>query len=413
MRVLNLIAAVLLGLLGLSSAVEGQAGSNPDPLIQSLRSAYPGVAVYDSNGRVRAVFSANAEAQTCDGPGQGSVVMTYDAARQVTVLVGAYRWSNRTYLTQTWEWDGSQWKKRAEVGPMFSSASFVFDARREVLVMPLSYGRISEWDGAIWIDRGMVGPEWSFSPAAAYDSKRGVTVIHVEDSLHFPLGPATFEWDGDQMEFLGYIGPYRWAGHAMAYDEARGVSVLFGGAEPGSATRYRNDTWTWDGTVWTQVATTGPTPRGGSMAYDSARKVIVLFGGGDETQLFGDTWEWDGQSWDLRATTGPAPRGGHGLAYDSARGVTVLYGGHTDEGESGETWEWNGKSWTLRHVTCYADCDTSTGCANLDLLDFICFGNSFVTGDPYACDCDTSTGPGVCDLLDFICFQTAFVVGCP
>ena len=62
---------------------------------------------------------------------------------------------------------------------------------------------------------------------------------------------------------------------------------------------------------------------------------------------------------------------------------------------------------------CYADCDQSTGAGVLDLIDFICFGNSFVKGEPYACDCDTSTGPGVCDLLDFICFQSAFVSGCP
>ena len=63
--------------------------------------------------------------------------------------------------------------------------------------------------------------------------------------------------------------------------------------------------------------------------------------------------------------------------------------------------------------SCYADCDQSTGVGVLDLIDFICFGSSFVLGDPYACDCDTSTGPGVCDLLDFICFQSAFVNGCP
>ena len=61
-----------------------------------------------------------------------------------------------------------------------------------------------------------------------------------------------------------------------------------------------------------------------------------------------------------------------------------------------------------------AQCEgTWTGLGVLDLIDFICFGTSFVAGEPYACDCDTSTGPGVCDLLDFICFQSAFVAGCP
>ena len=63
--------------------------------------------------------------------------------------------------------------------------------------------------------------------------------------------------------------------------------------------------------------------------------------------------------------------------------------------------------------SCYADCDTSTGVGVLDVFDFLCFQNSFVNGEPYACDCDTSTGPLVCDLFDFLCFQDAFVGGCP
>jgi outer membrane protein assembly factor BamB len=62
---------------------------------------------------------------------------------------------------------------------------------------------------------------------------------------------------------------------------------------------------------------------------------------------------------------------------------------------------------------CYADCDQSTGASVLDIFDFLCFQNSFVAGEPYACDCDTSTGPGVCDVFDFLCFQNSFVGGCP
>ena len=61
---------------------------------------------------------------------------------------------------------------------------------------------------------------------------------------------------------------------------------------------------------------------------------------------------------------------------------------------------------------CYADCTTSTGVGVLDIFDFLCFQDSFVNGEPYACDCNTSTGP-VCDIFDFLCFQDAFVAGCP
>ncbi|MCH8271264.1 MAG: hypothetical protein IH985_08670 [Planctomycetes bacterium] len=59
---------------------------------------------------------------------------------------------------------------------------------------------------------------------------------------------------------------------------------------------------------------------------------------------------------------------------------------------------------------CYADCD---GSGTLDIFDFLCFQNSFVLGEPYACGCDASTGQLVCDVFDFLCFQDAFVAGCP
>ena len=62
---------------------------------------------------------------------------------------------------------------------------------------------------------------------------------------------------------------------------------------------------------------------------------------------------------------------------------------------------------------CYADCDTSTGVGVLDIFDFLCFGNAFDQGDPYACNCDESTGPNTCDIFDFLCFGNAFDAGCP
>jgi hypothetical protein len=54
-----------------------------------------------------------------------------------------------------------------------------------------------------------------------------------------------------------------------------------------------------------------------------------------------------------------------------------------------------------------------TGTGVLDIFDFLCFGNRFDVGDPYACDCDVTTGPGLCDIFDFICFGDAFNAGCP
>jgi len=62
---------------------------------------------------------------------------------------------------------------------------------------------------------------------------------------------------------------------------------------------------------------------------------------------------------------------------------------------------------------CYADCDSSSGLGVLDIFDFICFQDEFVSGTFYACDCSRATGASVCDIFDFLCFQDRFVSGCP
>ena len=356
-------------------------------------------------------LSAAVSAQSCDAPRSSTGVMTYDSARGVAVYHYTRRVDQSERISETWEWDGFDWSKRAETGPQIVGTGFVFDTRRNKTVMPVGHGSVYEWDGEEWTGYFGVGPGWSLGQAAAYDSVRGVTVINVEDSWHLPGGPGTFEWDGQSITQINYTGPYR-SGHSLVFDEARGHSLLFGGGKPAYPPVYNNELWSWDGTQWSLIMTGGPSPRGTAMAYDAAREVVVLFGGWSGTEFFNDTWEWNGQEWSLRATTGPSPRWSTALAYDSVREVTVLVGGWQPGGLSGETWEWDGQTWTLRHTKCYADCDTSTGCDTLDIFDFLCFQNSFVWRDRYACDCDTNTGPDVCDIFDFLCFQNAFVAGC-
>jgi hypothetical protein len=124
----------------------------------------------------------------------------------------------------------------------------------------------------------------------------------------------------------------------MAYDAARGQVVLFGGC--------CGDTWTWDGTDWTQhFPAHSPTPRSGlGMAYDAARGQVVLFGGSGE-DVVGDTWTWDGTDWTQHFPAhSPTPRYGPGMAYDAARGQVVLFG--AAPGLTSDTWTWDGTDWT-------------------------------------------------------------------
>ena len=132
----------------------------------------------------------------------------------------------------------------------------------------------------------------------------------------------------------------------MAYDAATGTIVLFGGGNDQGG--VFGDTWTWDGTTWTQQApTTSPAARtDAAMAYDAATGTMVLFGGcfGDNNEVFSDTWTWDGTTWTKQApTTSPAARqAGGGMAYDAAIGDIVLFSGLGKSGWLRNTWTWGG-----------------------------------------------------------------------
>jgi len=63
-------------------------------------------------------------------------------------------------------------------------------------------------------------------------------------------------------------------------------------------------------------------------------------------------------------------------------------------------------------VVCYPNCDGSTASPVLNISDFTCFMNSYLSATGYA-NCDGSTTPPVHDVRDFICFQTRFAAGCP
>jgi hypothetical protein len=140
----------------------------------------------------------------------------------------------------------------------------------------------------------------------------------------------------------------------MAFDSHRKVVVMFGGliyVSP-SMSVFKNDTWEFDGSTWTQVQTkTSPDPRlDGAMAFDSRRNVMVLYGGdGQSAATYDDTWEYDGTNWtkNTGASNIAPTRDGPAMAFDDGRGKMVLFGG--DAGPNGakpDTWEYDGGMWT-------------------------------------------------------------------
>jgi len=88
----------------------------------------------------------------------------------------------------------------------------------------------------------------------------------------------------------------------MAYDAATRTVVLLDAGQ----------TWTWGGSAWTgrSPATSPPALFNAAMAYDAATRTVVLFGGfgglGDRGPL-NDTWTWNGTTWTQQSPWPPLP----------------------------------------------------------------------------------------------------------
>ncbi|HTP54886.1 MAG TPA: kelch repeat-containing protein [Thermoplasmata archaeon] len=129
----------------------------------------------------------------------------------------------------------------------------------------------------------------------------------------------------------------RWGG-TMVYDPAIDSLVLFGGR---NITTFYNDTWTFNTTGWHNVTSTvAPSPRAFyGMSYDAAADEIVLLGGavgnyggnGSPFTYYNDTWTYQGGVWtNITSSAGVAPLGAvisGQMTYDPTDGYVVLTGG--------------------------------------------------------------------------------------
>ncbi len=236
--------------------------------------------------------------------------MAYDSLHAQTVLFGG---SNGACLNDTWVWDGANWTEKSP----------------------------------------QTSPPLRVYPAMAFDSAHGQVVMFGGQSPPGAYLNDTWIWDGTNWtEMSPTTSPPPRLGHAMAYDAARGQVVLFGGFDPSA--NGLNDTWLWDGSNWHQESpATSPAVRGEhALAYDSAHGQVVLFAGyyksGIPAQPLQDTWTWNGSNWTQQTpSTSPPVRFQHAMAFDSAHGQVVMFGGTGNISvDLNDTWLWDGSNWT-------------------------------------------------------------------
>jgi hypothetical protein len=182
--------------------------------------------------------------------------------------------SSGASLADTWQWDGTSWTELQVTGPT-NRLGASMAALGDQLVL---FGSI--FDTATWL---FDGTTWTMSPAPGPTGD--------------PDGPA----DTRTFQTMATLGD---------------VVVLFGGEQ--DANHILNDTWTFDGTTWTKLTIASSPPErfhAGMTAFDGK---LVLYGGAGaipaEPGFLGDTWTFDGTTWTEVSMGGPSPRYGYTLA---------------------------------------------------------------------------------------------------
>jgi hypothetical protein len=303
-------------------------------------------------------------------PARVAAAMGYDEARQQVVLFGGTELGASSALADTWIWNGKAWSKRtaAPSPPPRQEAGMAYDAVRKELLL---FGGVDAdgtpyqdtwiWDGSTWQPRQpAVSPPARRDPAIAFDE--ALQKIVMFGGWNPQVGGAaklndTWTWDGTAWTQLHPATvPAKRGSAVMAYDLATRQLVMFGG-DTGSGT---NETWVFDGTTWTRLATTtSPSPRESTAMALQPNGQLVMFGGEAPVSAgfvgpHADTWIWDGKNWiQQHPLSSPPARGMETLAgnmvYDAALGVDVLYSGigaGPNNQVLGDTWTWNGSIWT-------------------------------------------------------------------
>jgi hypothetical protein len=245
------------------------------------------------------------------------------SANTSAILFGGLMSANGPSYVGSWIWNGGTWTRTGWNPPEIDSAESIDDAQIAVATyndVPMLFGvgptveqQLGSNSWATWT--------WSY-----------------EEWAHHTVSPITVR--------NGFA--------VAAWTEC---IIVFGGLSEQSAadTKYLSDLWKWDGTSWTQLPSSGPSGRANAMMA-SLGNTLVLFGGatdaaedasaGNSSRAFlSDTWTWDGTSWTQRSETGPSARAEAVLA--PLRGHLILFGGETADGSpSSETWSWDGTAWT-------------------------------------------------------------------
>lgn len=392
MKYLGFLGGLVLAFVLLIVAVPAQAGPlSPVPVWQELEPETSPPALFEASmayspatGKI-VLFGGGREADlqdstwTWDGtdwkreqpnespPARSQAAMAFDPATGEILLAGGN--SNEGIRRDTWSWDGERWLRRADLPAPRHGASMAHDPATGRVILfggqldSSSKDQTWAWDGESWAE---LDPDTSPPPRSwasmAHDPASGKIVLF--GGHHRETNAAlndTWTWDGEDWteEHPSQVPSTRMLAQ-MAFHPGIGRMILHGGASA-PPEGFRNDTWSWDGAEWAEIAPDQLHDRyGGVMAFHPAMGQLLAFGGWgrvggsvtpmNDTRTFGPPPGVEGNWTQLSPEVSPSARYEFGMAYDEGRGEILLFGGEASAGGLvGETWTWNQGEWTQKH----------------------------------------------------------------
>lgn len=298
--------------------------------------------------------------------------LTYDVRRDEIVLFGGAE-SVFPPRASTYTYNGGDWHVREEVVRPVPRASTAFatDPINKAIWM---FGGLNQFGDAYLDDFwryqngnwGLIAPTDTApvgcgSPSAVIDTDRQKLVLlcsgntlyefNLQDSTWVKITPPTNSSSAPTSRRLAQA----------VYDPVLKKTVVYGGFD--TLNTYKNDTWLWDGTTWTEVKKNRADARSNAaMWFDPTLKKVVMYGGigrpdpENTIRRYSDMWSFDGTNgWtQMKDITTPGERYDARVLVDPRTNKVRLYGGiridMVDEKTkkqvfADDLWEWDGAKW--------------------------------------------------------------------
>jgi hypothetical protein len=302
---------------------------------------------------------------TATGPlGRQDASFAYYPPQEELVLFGGNNTS--TVFGDTWIRRGTSWfEQHPSRSPSArTGAAVAFDAASNQLML---FGGSSKpgsgFDNETWV---WTGHSWQqLHPATSPPARASADLIYDPEMQQMLLFGGydgsylndTWTWNGfNWVQLHPATSPSPRDGAALVLNSASLADVLlYGGFSV--KTGHLADTWSWDGTTWTQLhpaTSPGRTSIAWQAADDTSQNQVLLFGGvPNHGPIRNSTWTWTGTTWaPLTPASSPPGRAGGSMTYNTLSRQISLFGGFTNPAGTHyptTTWKWNGSTWSNAH----------------------------------------------------------------